>query len=255
VARRATIINGVRESAASAVLLLDAGSTLFGQTLSVASKGQVIVEAMNAMAYDALTVGQSDLVQGLEVLRQRAQEADFPVLSCNIVSSQDGVLIFSPYVILERKGVRYGILGVSEPELGAMAQLANVVTVLDPLTSVSRYLPEVEAKSDVVIVLSHVGFEMDTILAQSVPGIQVIVGGKDRWVLPDPKIAGDTVIVQAGYDGEWLGRLDLTFDAQGQPMETHVETIALGPEVADDPSLAALVASYKERFPSPGQGN
>lgn len=254
-ARRATIINSVREAVAGPVLLLDAGGTLFGQNLAALSKGQVIVEAMNAMGYDALTVGESDLLQGLEVLQQRAEEASFPLLSCNLVSAQDGKPLFSPYAVVERDGVRLGILGVSEAELGSMSQLASVAKVVDPFKSVHQYLPEVQAKSDVVIVLSHLGFEMDTTLAQLEPGIQVIVGGKSRRLLRAPEVVGSTVIVQAGYDGEWLGQLDIALDGQRHAVDPRVEIITLGPEVADEPSLAALVDSYRQRFASQLPGN
>ncbi len=254
-ARRATVINSVRESAVGPVLLLDAGGTLFGQSLAAASKGQVIVEAMNAMAYDALAVGELDLQLGLDILQQRAKDMHFPLLSCNLVGAQDGKPIFSPYAVVERNGMRFGILGVSEPELGSMWQLAKVAKVLDPLSSVHQYLPEVQAQSDIVIVLSHLGFEMDQTLTQLEPGIQVIVGGKSRRVLSAPEMVGSTVIVQAGYDGEWLGRLDVAIDKQGRAANPQVEIITLGPEVADDPVMAALVDSYKQRFPSEGQSN
>ena len=115
--------------------------------------------------------------------------------------------------------------------------------------------PEVQAQSDLVIVLSHLGFEMDTTLAQVEPEIQVIVGGKSRRVLSAPELVGNTIIVQAGYDGEWLGRLDVTFDGQRRPIEPRVEIITLGPDIASEPVMAALVESYKQRFPSPTQGN
>jgi 2',3'-cyclic-nucleotide 2'-phosphodiesterase (5'-nucleotidase family) len=252
VARRATVINSVRESAAGPVLLLDAGGTLFGQSLAMASKGQVIVEAMNRMDYDALTVGELDLQLGLDILQQRAQDMHFPLLSCNVVGAQDGKPVFSPYVVVERNGIRVGFLGVSEAELPT---LANVARVLDPLATVHQYLPEVRAQSDIVIVLSHLGLEMDTTLAQLEPGIQVIVGGKSRRVLSAPEMVGTTVIVQAGYDGEWVGRLDVAFDGQGRAVEPQVEIITLGAEVADDPVMAALVDSYKERFPTSTQGD
>ena len=255
VARRATIINHVRESAAGLVLLLDAGGTLFGQSLAAASKGQVIVEAMNEMAYDAMTVGESDLQLGLDILRQRAKDMRFPLLSCNVVGAQDGKPIFSPYTVVERNGMRFGILGVSEPELGSMWQLARVARVLDPLSSVHQYLPEVQAQSDLVMVLSHLGFEMDRTLAQLEPGIQLIVGGKSRRLLSAPEIVENAVIVQAGYDGEWLGRLDVTLDGQGRVVDPLVEIVTLGPEVVDDPAMATLVDSYKQRFPSQTPGN
>ena len=245
------MINDIRLSSKNSVLLLDAGGTLFGQWVAQQSDGQVIVEAMNAMGYDAMTVGGMDLQEGVDVVLQRAKEARFAFLSCNIVKVQDDKPLFTPYIVVERNGTRFGILGVSDPEAVAWPGVYDMAKVIDPAPGVQKYLPEVRRQSDVVIVLSHIGLEGDVALARAVPDIDVIVGGKSRRVLPAPETAGKTLIVQAGYDGEWLGRLDVSFDVTGQPVDPRVEIIALGPEVADDPGLAALVASYKQRFPLP----
>lgn len=245
------MINEVRLSSHNSILVLDAGGTLFGQWLAQQSEGQVIVEAMNAMGYDAMAVGGMDLQMGLEVVLQRAKEAHFAFLSCNMVRLEDNAPIFTPYVIVKRNGTRFGLLGVSDPEAVAWPGIYDVAKVMEPAPSVQKYLPEVRQQSDVVIVLSHIGLEGDIALAQAVPGIDVIVGGKSRRVLVAPEMVGKTMIVQAGYDGEWLGRLDVAFDVTGHPADPRVEIIALGPEVGDDPDLAALVTAYKQRFPVP----
>jgi 2',3'-cyclic-nucleotide 2'-phosphodiesterase (5'-nucleotidase family) len=239
------VINNVRQSSKNAVLLLDAGSTFFGQEVAVQSEGRVIVGAMNALGYDAMTVGQMDLYAGVEVLLQRAREASFAILSCNLVGLKDGKPLFAPYTIVERDGVRFGILGVSEPDLGDLPGVLAAAQVLGPRESVQRYLVEVRSKSDVVILLSHLGLESDVMLAQTTPGIDLIVGGKSRQLLTEPEIVGHTVIVQAGYDGEWLGRLDVASDVAGQVVNPRVEIVSLGPEIADDPALAAVVAAYR----------
>jgi len=233
------------------VLVLDAGGSLFGQALANASEGQVIVDAMNAMGYDAMAVGAAEVERGLDVLLQRAAEARFAVLSCNLVSASDGLPVFAPYLVIERGGRRFGVIGVSEPALAELPGLSGRVLVVDPVEAVGQYLPAVQAQSDVVIVLSHLGFELDTWLAQSVPGIHVIVGGRSRRLLMAPELVGTTVLLQAGYDGEWLGRLDLALDAQGQPTEPRVEIITLGPEVESQPQMLALLDSYVQRLSTP----
>lgn len=251
VARRATIINQVRSASNEAILVLDAGNTLFGQRLANETEGRIIVEAMNAMGYDAVAVGQLDLSRGIEVLLQRASEAQFPLLSCNIVWSQDGDPVFAPYAVVERDGTRFGILGVSELEVMSMLEVGGAVEVIEPVVGVRKYLPEVRARSDVVILLSRLGLEADQELARTVDGIDVIVGGRSRILLTAPVLIDATVIVQAGYDGEWLGRLDVSFSAQEQAIDPQVTITTLGPEVPDEPVLAALMASYKQRFPAP----
>ncbi len=233
------------------MLLLDAGNTLFGQMLALQSEGRVIVEAMNAMGYDAMAVGPLDLAKGVDVLLARAKEARFPILSANLVGLSDGQPLLDPYTILERDGVRYGVLGVSDPDVMNSPGVGEVAKVLDPVETVRRYLPEVQAQSDVVIVLSHLGLEEDKALAAQVPGVQVIVGGRSRLLVQPAEVVGGAVIVQMGYDGEWLGRLDVAFDAEGRPVAPQVEIVDLGPSVADDPDLKKIVDRWLKIYPPP----
>jgi len=257
VARRATIIKEVRSQSSNPVLVLDAGGTLFGQQLSIKTEGRVIVAAMNALGYDAMSVGSMDLFLGMTVLQERAQEADFEILSCNLVNAEDETLVFSPYTVIERDGVRFGVLGMTEGDLEFRLESdRELFRVIDPLTAVVKYLPELEEQSDVVILLSRFGLEEDRTLAANVTGIDIIIGGKSRHLLSVPFQVEDTVIMQAGFSGEWIVDLRVAFDEEWQVLGRQAEITTLSPEVEDDPELAALVAEYKERFPlpTPSQG-
>ena len=255
VARRATMIKRIRAEADTVFLLLDAGNTLFDQPLALQSEGRVVVEAMNAMGYDAMAVGMLDLAKGVEVLRQRAAEARFPILSANLVSKTDGKPILAPYVVIRRHGLRYGILGVTDPDAANAPGVRQVADVLDPVETVRKLLPELRSQSDVVIVLSRLGLGEDRMLARAVPGIDIIVGGKTHDLLPVPEVVGKAIITQMGYDGKWLGRLDTYLDAESHLSKPGVEIIGLAPDVPDDPELAALVASWQQRFPQPTPAN
>jgi len=240
------------------MLLLDAGNALFGQRLAIASQGQIIIEAMNAMGYDAMAVGTLDLRYGLNVLLQRAKEARFALLSCNLVYLDTQQPVLQPYIILERQGVRYGVIGISEPQvIEAAPGIDQVAEALDPASSVQKYLPQVSAQSDIVILLSHLGFEEDKKLAQAVPGIDVIISGWSGVWLGEPETVGGAIIVQAGHSGEALGKLDITLDAQRRIEEYQGKLIMLNASFADDPQLKELVASYRERFPlaTPASGS
>jgi len=77
--------------------LLDAGRTLMGPVpVTIETKGGVIIEAMNMLGYDAMTVGEHDLQLGLEVVREREEEAEFPFLSANLVLADTNELLFAP---------------------------------------------------------------------------------------------------------------------------------------------------------------
>lgn len=252
-ARRATYIKGSVSTAPGAVLVLDSGNTLFGTDLSFKAKGEPIVEAMNAMGYDAMVVGAMDLSLGIETFQSRRVQAKFAIVSANLLTA-DGKPFVDPYVVLERKGLRIGIIGITEPDV-ELQQISTAIrgqlSSQDPVEALKRYLPELRSKVDVVIVLSRLGLERDAVLAKAVPGIDIIVGGNSRTLMQQPQQVGSTLIVQQGYNGEWIGRTAIQYDDQGQVSKATTEGASLGADIKDDPELAALVKRWAQLFPSP----
>jgi 2',3'-cyclic-nucleotide 2'-phosphodiesterase (5'-nucleotidase family) len=252
VARRATAIKDIRSGESQGtVLLLDAGNALFGQHLALKTEGRIIVEAMNAMRYDAMTVADRDLLYGLERLIELAQEADFAVLSCNLVDPESGEPLFLPYAILQRDGIRYGIMGVTGSDAADIPGEGRDFTVQDPYEAIETYLTDVQAMSEVVILLSYMGLEEDMRLAEAFPEVDIIVGGKSRSLMQSPEVVGSTAIIQAGYNGEWIGRLTVRFDENWRIADPQAELITLDPDVADDQELKDLVDSNYEVYPKP----
>jgi 2',3'-cyclic-nucleotide 2'-phosphodiesterase (5'-nucleotidase family) len=239
-----------RENAEGIVLVLDAGSALGGGWVALKSKGRVIVEAMDAMGYDALTIGRMDMALGLEDVQERAKEAGFPFLSANIVDVE-GEPLFAPYTILERGGRRIGILGLSEENANLAPGMTGLVEVLDYSEATARYVSELRGQVDLLIVLSHLGLEEDKLLAGEVSGIDIIIGGNTRKLMPVPERVGDTLIIQQGYLGEWMGKLTASYDGAGQLVAHGAQIITLGPEYADDPLVAELVDTWRARYPTP----
>lgn len=209
-----------------------------------------MVDAMNAMNYDAMVVGRMDLAIGLDALLARADEAQFAILSANIIRKSDQQLIFKPYTILDKDGVKVGIIGISEPDAIQAPGVPDVASVLDPQPQVRKYVEELRSQVDLLVVLSHLGIEADHALAQAVPGIDIIVGGNTRQLMREPDRIGNTLIVQQGYRGEWVGRLNATF-VQGEPIDYTEELIVLNPDYADDADVKKLVDVYREKYPTP----
>ncbi len=216
-----------------------------GADLASQSEGRLFVEAMNLMEYDALGVGPLELAKGIEVLQQRAAEASFAILSCNLVWSQGQAPVLEPFTIVEREGLRLAIIGVTHEEaLQGIERFSPGVIVLDPVDQVASVLAEVRPQVDLVIVLSQLGLADDQALAQAVEGIDVIVGGRSRQALRQPLIVNGTIIIQAGYDGELLGRLELGGYRHASELSRY-ELLPLGPHIADDPAMAQLVERYR----------
>ncbi len=227
------------------VLLLDGGDALFGDDLARETKGQVIVEAMNLLGYDAMVLGSEDFRLGLDVLRQRMEEAQFPVLSANVVISGTEQLFAKPYVIRKIGDHQVAIIGLTNWEAASVA--GGAIVVLDPLEALEDVMVEVSEEADVVVVLSRLGTVMDLQMAGKVPGIDLIVGGQSRDVLDPPlwDAQSSTVIAQAGYRGEWIGVVSLEIDSQGAVAGHGGQVEVLDYSFADDPEMRAFLDQYK----------
>jgi 2',3'-cyclic-nucleotide 2'-phosphodiesterase (5'-nucleotidase family) len=228
------------------VLLLDGGNTLFGnQPLVQQTQGQAIVEAMNLLGYDAMVLGSEDFWLGLNVLRQRMEEAKFPILSANVVMAETDQLFATPYVIKEIGNHKVAIIGLTNQEAASAA--GGGIVVLDPLETLEDLVGEVSTKADVIIVLSHLGTEVDFQMANEVQGIDLIVGGLSHDVLDPPAWVetSGTVIVQAGYQGQRIGVVSLEIDSQGKVAGHQGQVVLLTDELADDPEMRALLDQYQ----------
>jgi len=192
--------------AGGATLLLDAGDALNGEEgVGLATKGKALVEAMNMMKYDAMTLGSGDFFIGLDLLRERMKAAQFPMLSANAVLSDTGQLIAQPYVIKDLgQGYRAAIIGLTDPYVQTITTVSHgpIVRALDPTETLKKIMAEVAGKANVFIVLSHLGHQTDRDLAQAIPGISVIVGGQSQEIMPPTQVGPSrTVLVQAGARG------------------------------------------------------
>ncbi len=227
------------------VLLLDGGNTLFGNHLAQETQGRVIVEAMNLLGYDAMVLGDQDFRLGLDVLRQRMEEAEFPILSANVVMAETDQLFAAPYVIKEMGDHKAAIIGLTNQEAANAA--GGAIVVRNPLKALKDYMAQVSEEVDVIIVLSHLGTVVDMQIAGEVDGIDLIVGGQSRDVL-DPPLwdePSSTVIAQVGYQGRWIGVVRLDIVSQGKVAGHEGQVVVLDDEFADDPEMRAFLDQYK----------
>lgn len=256
-ARRATAINQEREKASADtdgssanVLLLDAGNTLFGQSLADKTRGRVVVEAMNRLGYDAMALGERDLNRGLSLVEERAKDAKFPFLSANVVTSEGNKPIAKPYTIVTVDGRKIAIVGLSELMTAFAGGQQSELVKQDYLTSARDTIEKARKESTAVIVLSNLGQAQERELANKVPGIAVIVGGGTGPRLPEPEIVGDsgTVIVRTIGNGEELGVCKLTLDTDGRAKDVEASLVTLRQDAfAEDEEMLKLLDSFKSQ--------
>jgi 5'-nucleotidase/UDP-sugar diphosphatase len=249
-ARRATKIKTERKAAKN-FLLLDAGDTFYGeQRLGLQTKGQVLVEAMNLLGYDAMTLGSLDFSIGMEELNKRIAEADFPILSANVIVAETGKLLAQPYVIKALDGHKAAIIGLTNQDATTIASQVGSppIRVLDPIETARRYVAEVSEQADIIIILSYLGKDTDQQLAAAVEGIDVIIGGMNGLALAPPlqDATHGTLITQTGpLQGKTVGVLRLKIDGQGTVTEYAEQIYTLTSDFADDPEMREFLNNYQ----------
>ena len=235
-ARRATYVKQQRESARH-VLLLDAGDSLvFDEDPAVRTQGASSIEIMNMVGYQAVAIGEGDLVLGKETLQTRMSEAAFPFLSANLLL-KDGRLFAEPYTVLEMGGHRIGIIGLT----GGTS--SDEFTVADPLSTTAQYVEKVKKEAGIIILLSHLGLVENQKIADAIPGIDVIVsgGGTHSAQLVESDITKSLVahadIATRGHAGRRIGSGTFHFDELGELTDHEWQSISLLPEIEDDPEM------------------
>ena len=245
----AALVDRYRARAPERTLLLDAGDAWQGTFISNANQGQAVVQAMSLMRYDAQVLGNHDFDWGQDVLARRAKEASFPFLAANVIDQSGATPSFAkPYIVKDLGIAKVAVLGLSRVDTPTVTKAANTVGLrfLPLADTLRRYIGELRRAADIVVVLDHNGAQEDARLAESVPDIDVIVGGHDHTPLRNGMLVGKTTIVDPGAYTENLGHLELVID----PATKHVVAASRGDELAavasgrtaPDPQIAALVA-------------
>ena len=223
---RAAYIDSVRTAdGLDNVLLLHAGDFCQGTSYFTELKGAVEVQALNALKYDAVTLGNHEFDNGIEALGSLLSGLEMPVVVCNYDFSpfEMGKYI-KPYVIVEKAGKKIGIVGVLCGLKDMVAgDIANRIPEYDMIPTVQKYVDEVGPQCDLVVLLSHIGYVehnpgdiTDPMLAAATRGIDVIIGGHSHTFLEQPdyvkNLDGKKVpIVQTGWMGVNMGEFHVTF--------------------------------------------
>ncbi len=267
----ATLVQRVRNDAPLS-FLFDAGD-IFTGTLSKLTHGELPFELMITMGYDAMAIGNHEFEYGWRTLRHAMTRAPFPVLAANIVYAGTDIPFAQPYAVLERDGLRVGVVGVIGRDAATALQPANVrgLEFRDPVQAVRAAVADLRDEVDLVVLLAHEGktapmqtdaaahpevqrgLAADLAMAGAVPGIDVILcghadaGTEQEVVHP---VTG-TLVMQTYGHGTRLGVLDLAVDTAAHRVVRHagrlllVDSAALPPH----PLVAAKLARYRAAHP------
>ncbi|MFH0795705.1 MAG: DUF1573 domain-containing protein [Candidatus Omnitrophota bacterium] len=245
--RRATLVKEYRQKEKN-VLLLDSGD--FFPVLAEKERAFCVVEGMNLLKYDAVALGDQEFLYGQEFIREVIAKAKFPFLSATIVDEKTGNYFTRHYIIKEFSGIKVAIIGLTSPKAFFFFPREQIegLKILDPVETVRRIIEKIKGRVDLIVVLSHLGYEEDERLAKEVAGIDVIVGGHDQTLLPEPVRIGQTIIVQAGKNSENLGELKLSLDENKRITSCEGKVIPLTLTISDDGEISLLIKNFKEEL-------
>lgn len=256
-ARRATLVNKLRTQG-HPVLVVDSGDLFFDTTQAqedlqkARTKARLIAQAYKHMGAVAVNVGDRDLFQGVDFLKQEAAQG-LPLISANLVDSVQKTPIFPPYIIHEVSGVRMAFFGLLRPPLPPAITKAveGKVVVEDPVEAARKVMSELKGRADLIILLSDLGWDQDLELAKTAPGIYFILGGHDGRYVKWPRQEGETFIIQSYLKGMYVGKLALTLDKPGSSFQDEGRVDRIQEDIRKLDRRIHTLQSAKERNPAP----
>ncbi len=251
--RVATVVNAIRAERPEAILL-DGGDTWHGSMTSLITKGQDVVDVMNKLGVEAMT-SHWEWTFGTERVQEIVEGLPFPFLGQNIFDAEWDEPAFDPYTFFERGGVKIAVIGQAFPYM----PIANPGWKFPEYSfgirdaRMQEMVDEVRAEgADLVVVLSHNGFDVDRKMASRVTGIDVILTGHTHDAIPEPVLVGETILIASGSHGKFVSRVDLDV-RDGRMMGFRHKLIPIFSDViAPDAEMASLIdegrAPYKDQL-------
>jgi 2',3'-cyclic-nucleotide 2'-phosphodiesterase (5'-nucleotidase family) len=235
--------------------LIDIGDIYQGTEEGLATHGAVMVQLLNALAYDAWVIGNHEFDWGIGPLADAVKHSAMPVLSGNSRIERGTPAIsdwarLQPWFIKEVAGFRLAFIGLTTPGLASWLppEDRRGFDVLDPIETLQRLVPEVAAqRPDAIILAGHMGLTRRDdfanrigALTQAFPQFAVCIGGHTHQNHPGETING-VLYTQADHFGIHAGKVDLTFDrATRRLVHREAMTVEMNRSVAFDPLVLHL---------------
>ena len=262
----ARLAAAMREARAGALaegrapFLLDAGDQFMGSLYYTHHRGLAEAAVQRSVGTMAMSLGNHEFDNGPANLARYAAAVPFPLLSANLDTADDPLLRdrITAFTVLDSGNARIGVVGLTTPDTAGSSSPGPRLRFTDPMDAADRAAFALRRQGvGTVVVLSHLGLPADLRLAAEVEGIDAIIGGHSHLLLanglpgaigPSPTVVTgkgrDVRIATVACHGRYLGRLDLDLSADGRVAAHGGSVRPIGPDVAEDPAVAAIVADY-----------
>jgi S-sulfosulfanyl-L-cysteine sulfohydrolase len=249
-AHMATLVEAIRAERPNNTLLLDGGDTWQGSYTSMVTKGADMVKAMQMLGVEAMTA-HWEFTYGAEHVKTQAEEMKIPFLCGNVKDTGFGDAVFESTKMFERGGVKIAVIGQAFP----YTPIANPRYLIPEWSfgideeKVQEHVDAARnAGADLIVLLSHNGFDVDRKMAGRVKGIDVILTGHTHDAIPAVLKVGNTLLAAPGSHGKFLARLDL--DVKNKRVADYRFRLipVFSDAIAPDPAMTKLIEEIRAPY-------
>ncbi|KAK1993851.1 5'-nucleotidase [Colletotrichum falcatum] len=243
-------------------LWLNAGDEFQGTLFYSFYGGEKIAETVNQLGFDAMTLGNHEFDGGDDQLGDFLLNLTFPVVSANIVSDNEKLnRTIKPYHVFDKQ--QLAVIGVTTPTTPGISSPGKGTRFGDVVAAVQSTVDHIRSTTNItrIAALTHIGYDEDQRLAEQTTGLHLVIGGHSHTLLGDadgaegpyPTIRknrdGDDVFIVTAYRwGEYVGYIDVTYDARGRVLAYHGGPVHLTNATAQDPALQAQIEAWRGPF-------
>jgi len=242
-ARIATLVKKIKAKKKNRVLVLDNGDTIHGTFPAVNSKGKAMVPVLNKMGIEGMTA-HWEFGYGPDVFMKITEELNYPMLAINAYDEKTDELLFDPYLIKDYEGIKVGIIGIAATIIDKVMPdwFSEGIYFTLGKEELPYYIDKLknERNVDLVVVLSHLGFPQETKLAEEIDGIDVLLSGHTHNRIHKPALINDTIIIQSGCHGSFVGKLDLKID-NSKVVDFKHQLITVEKSIKEDEEVKAEI--------------
>lgn len=225
-------------------IVLDAGD--FFTMSKKLLKDSLVCEAYATIPYDGILLGDQELTRDEKFLNNVLPKLESSIILSNLEAPSFSFV--RKYKVIKRGGLSIGVIGI----LGGNAMkyypkdIRDSIVLTDPASTVNEIVKRIRPRTDVIILLSHQGFDQDQVLAKSLKGVNIILGAHSQTVPKEPVIINDILISQAGREGYYVGLIELKLNKYKKIEEHIMSTISMTQDMPDHPRIMELIKYFED---------
>ncbi len=231
-----------------------AGDMFLGSVIDSEYKGLSTIELFNMISPDVATIGNHEVDYGVAHLLFLEKCAKFPIINANMYITTNNARLFSPYINIEIDGLKVLFIGILTHEVLATTKQESVIGTFLDVKEAAKEISIIcdnyrTTSTDLTVVLSHIGYEMDIELAKMLDeytGVDIIIGGHSHTYVNEKTVVNNILITQAGTGTDQIGRIDIEFDDEKNISSMDYSLVPINEDTSvKDEILDTLIDSYQ----------